>query len=101
MISPIHEDEPKPLLPTVNNIRTLMGQNSLTATKSHFCEMDYQSTTGISARTNRRMMKNTMTPAGLAGLVMTKVNTTLVIAYLTDTWLLCISQIFDHFIYYV
>ena len=30
--------------------------------------MDYQSTTGISAGTNRRRMRNLFPPAGLAGL---------------------------------
>ena len=41
------------------------GQSGLTTTNSHFCRMKYQSMTGISARTNRRKMRNLMLRAGL------------------------------------
>ena len=54
-------------MPTFKNIRPPTGQSGLTATNGHFCEMNYQSMTGISAGTIMRKMRKLMLPAGLAG----------------------------------
>ena len=54
------------LMPPANvkNIWALTGQSGLTVTKGHFCGMDYQSTTGISAENNSRRIRNLLPPAG-------------------------------------
>ena len=46
-----------------------MRKRGLTATNCHFCDMNCQSMTGISAGTNRRRMQNPLPPAGLVGLI--------------------------------